>query len=365
MIRHHLYNQPDLMTPAHGDDANFMQRWNHIRDGTDRQMLLVHLSLLATTVIWGLNFVAMKYLIGQVGALHVVLIRVYFAAIVFAGFLLLWRSEIPRFPLRVWGVICFLGVMGSVVNQLLVTFGTSYLSAAVASMIATSTPIFMAILSKIMLSEPLTVRKMTGIGVAFIGFMIVLLYGSGTAEFSVSNSVGVFLTAMAPLSWSLSTIVSRPVMLQYPPKVITGISMIIGGIALLPALVSQRSIFGEIAAFDVTSWAAAFVLSVLAMVVAYTFWYQGLRRLQPTQIAIYVYLVPVFGVIFAWMLLGETITIFLLLGGMTILSGVIITNSDQRPPAVEPGVVRQSEEQSPYTPASSTALTRKGQLPGE
>ena len=73
---------------------------------------------------------------------------------------------------------------------------------------------------------------------------------------------------------------------------------------------------------------------VLAIFVGYILWYRGLRRLQPSQVAVYVYLVPFFGVLSAWLLLDETITGWLLLGGATILTGVIVTNSGRRPAAV-------------------------------
>src|SRR3712207_7953004 len=46
----------------------------------------------------------------------------------------------------------------------------------------------------------------------------------------------------------------------------------------------------------------------LAMAVSYLIWYRGLRVLQPTQVAVYTYLVPVFGVLFAALLLGESLT---------------------------------------------------------
>ena len=81
---------------------------------------------------------------------------------------------------------------------------------------------------------------------------------------------------------------------------------------------------------SVRGWSAALFASLLAFVVSYVLWYRGLRVLTPSQTAVYIYLVPVFGLLTAWLVLGETITIFLLLGGATILSGVILTNSARK-----------------------------------
>ena len=288
------------------------------------------LALLATAAIWGMNFVGMKHLINEVGATKVLLLRVYFAAIVFALILALRRHLIPRFSREEWRLLLLVGLFGVITNQLFVTLGTSYLSAAVASMIATSTPVFMAILSRVVLGEQLGPRKLGGISLAFSGFIIVLLYGSGEAEFSVTNALGVLITALAPLSWTISTLLSTRLMMRHDPTIITGITTVAAGVALLPILATQMSLLRDMRDFGATEWLAVFVTSVLSVVVAYTVWYRALRNLEPTQIAVYVYLVPFFGVIFAWVLLDEPITRFVVLGGTTILSGVALTNSARR-----------------------------------
>ncbi len=298
------------------------------------QNLGANVALFAIAGIWGMNFVAMKYLIGEVGALKVVLLRVFFAALLFGLILAIRRSMIPRFNREEWRLLILVGFFGVITNQLFVSYGTSYLSAAVASMIATSTPVFMAILSRFILKERLTTRKIAGITLAFAGFLIVLLFGSSDAEFSVTNAIGVFITMLAPLSWTISTLLSTRLMLRHDPTVITGLSTVIAGAAMLPVLATQTSVLGDMLEFSLVDWSAVFVTSILSIVVAYTVWYRALRKLEPTQIAVFVYLVPFFGIIFAWLLLGETITLFVILGGATILGGVIVTNSSRRPTAL-------------------------------
>lgn len=315
------------------------------------QNLGSNLALLGVAAIWGMNFVGMKHLINDVGPIKVLLLRVYFAAIVFALVLVFRRRLIPRFTRNEWKLLLLVGFFGVITNQLFVSLGTSYLSAAVASMIATSTPVFMAILSRVLLGEQLGPRKIGGISLAFSGFVIVLLFGSGQAEFSVDNALGVLITALAPLSWTISTLVSTRLMMRHDPTIITGISTVTAGIALLPILITQMSLFSDMQSFGATEWLAVFVTSVLSIVVAYTVWYRALRQLEPTQIAVYVYLVPFFGVIFAWILLDEPVTRFVVLGGTAILSGVALTNSARRSPAVavpvdalEPPVAPESDE---------------------
>jgi O-acetylserine/cysteine efflux transporter len=95
---------------------------------------------------------------------------------------------------------------------------------------------------------------------------------------------------------------------------------------------------------DGRGWLAAIFTTLISFVLAYLLWYRGLRVLTPSQTAVYIYLVPVFGLLAAWLVLGERPTLFLLLGGATILAGVILTNSAPRR----------------TTPHSSPALGRMG-----
>ena len=57
-----------------------------------------------------------------------------------------------------------------------------------------------------------------------------------------------------------------------------------------------------------------------------------MRVLTASQTAVYIYLVPVFGILCAWLLLDEQITGYLLLGGAVILAGVALTNSGRSAP---------------------------------
>jgi drug/metabolite transporter (DMT)-like permease len=298
-----------------------------------RYPVLIHLSLLITAVIWGATFVAVKYVVDQVGPQSVILLRVGLSSACFVVLLgVTWRT-IPRMPASVWRYLVLIAVCGSVVNNVAIAWGQSYLAAALASLIVTSNPIFTTIISRILLGESLTRRKLSGIAIAFSGFLIVLLYGSSDASFTVDNAIGVLILVCAPLGWATYTVLSKPLLREYEPHVIAGLTTILGAVMLSPLLLFNPDIFREAAGFSARSWLATITMSVLAIFIAYILWYRGLRRLEPTQVAVYVYLVPFFGVLFAWLLLGETITRYLLLGGATILTGVIVTNSGRRPPA--------------------------------
>lgn len=295
-------------------------------------ILVIHLALLLVAVSWGSNFVSIKYLLRSMGPIDVLLVRLVLASLFFGLLLLLLPGPLPRFAPADRPKVLLMALLGITLNTGAIAFGTRLIPAAVGSLIVTGNPVFTAIISRVVAGEPLTRRKLTGIGIAFAGFLIVLLYGGPEARFSVQNALGVLITLIGPVVWAFYTVLSKPLLARYDPTRFAGVLTVLGTIPLLPLLLLNPGLVGQVAHFQPTQWLAASAMSVFALVFAYVVWYQGLRVLTPTQVAVYVYLVPVFGALGAWLLLGERITVYLILGGLTILLGVIVTNSARHRP---------------------------------
>ncbi len=280
--------------------------------------------------MWGSNFISMKYLLRSIDPVELLLLRLMLGSMIFGAVLLASSRTLPRFTRGEWAQLLLIGTLGISINISAVAFGTRMIPAGVASLIVTSNPVFTALLSRLVLAEPLTRQKIFGILVAFAGFLIVLFWGGPDATFDLHNMLGVLITLFGPSAWALYTILSKPYLKRCPPTQFAGIVTIIGALPAMPLLLYDHKIFGDVTRFGPSQWLATLVTTGLALVLAYTLWYRGLRVLQPTQVAIYIYMVPVFGVFGSWLLLGERITIFLLVGGLTILAGVILTNRGRR-----------------------------------
>lgn len=297
-----------------------------------RALVLVHLSLLLVAVSWGSNFVSIKYLLRSMGSADVLLLRLIAASLCFAAFLVVSGRGFPRVAPADRRTVLLMAVLGITINTTSVAFGARLIPAAVGTLVASGNPIFTVIVSRVFAGEPLTRRKLSGIVLAVVGFTVVLLFGGPEAHFSARNALGILITLGGPIAWAFYTVLSKPLLTRYDPTQFAGMITILGTIPLLPLLLFNHRLPAEVAAFGPSQWLATTTMAVFALVVGYTFWYRGLRVLTPTQIAVYVYLVPVFGALGAWLILGERITVYLLVGGLTILLGVIVTNTGRRGP---------------------------------
>jgi drug/metabolite transporter (DMT)-like permease len=75
------------------------------------------------------------------------------------------------------------------------------------------------------------------------------------------------------------------------------------------------------------AWGSITYSGLFALVIAYLFWYHGVRVLGPTRTAMYSNLQPVFALAVAWLVLGESITPWQIAGAISIISGLLLTRS--------------------------------------
>jgi drug/metabolite transporter (DMT)-like permease len=301
------------------------------RRPTTRELVVVHLGLLLVAMIWGGNFTAMKHLLDALRPVDIAVIRSVGAALFYGLFLL--ATGKPRIPMapRDLHKMVLLGVLGVSVLSMGMTFGLTQLNPGLASLLVTSNPIFTAIISRILLGERLTQRKVAGICIAFAGFLLVLQFGAtGGARLESGQIRSALILLCAPLAWAFYTVLSKPLLASYPPKYVASYTTMAGGAVFLPFLVLDASMRGRIGGLDAVDWVAVVYISLIAIVVAYLLWYWGLRTLTASQTSVYIYLVPVFGVLASWIVLGAAPALFALVGGTVIVFGVVITNTGGR-----------------------------------
>lgn len=293
-----------------------------------RLLLTVHLPLLLTTIFWGTNFVVLRRLLSVLTVPDTIVVRGIVASLCYGlSLLVLGRSKVPILRSD-WPRILVIAICGGVVTPITTVLSQRFISASVASLLSTTNPLWTAFFAWIVLGTILSRRRVLGIGVAFIGFLVILFLGGPSVSFSISNMLGVFIFTLSPLTWGLYSVLAKPLLARYPSVQLVAVTTIIGSTLLLPLLATGTP--GRVARLSLGDWLAIFWVAVIALWLAYIFWFHGLHALQPAQVAVYIYLVPCFGVLAARTFLNEPITSFVLLGGITILAGVIITNSPSR-----------------------------------
>jgi drug/metabolite transporter (DMT)-like permease len=284
-----------------------------------------YFALVVTTILWGNSFIAIKHAVQFLTPMELTILRFIPAAVAFAALLLPTRRASFWAMVRKDGLILiFLGLTGFVGYNIALMTGEQRIAAGTASLIVPSlNPVLIFILSIIFLKERPTVKKVTGLILASIGLYIIVRYASGE-RIVLSYLLYVLVTLLAPLCFATYTILGKPLVARYPPLQVTGGATIAAVIPLL--FLINGELMAKLPTLPATVWLSIAFLSFLCTVFAFVVWLWALQQMEASRVGSFTYLVPLFGVSFSQVILGESITLALIIGGAMLLGGVYIIN---------------------------------------
>jgi len=282
-----------------------------------------HLSdflLLCVSAIWGLNLVAVKFLLGDLSPVNVILIRFITGSVLL--FLLLFFLEDVKVPPRDIWRLTLLGAVGIALYQFLFTFALKYTSAVNVGILINMSPIYGGFLSSLLGYEKFVKKRLIAIATGFTGVYILMTKGDW-ASFMGGDVAGNVLALLASLSWALYTILSKPLLEKHSPLKVTAYSMAAGSI-LLGFFVPSFFDWGELARLSLIGWLIVIFSIIFSIVIAFFLWYRGVARIGVSRTMIYQYCVPAFGAIAAYFVLSETLHFSQLIGGSIIFLSVYL-----------------------------------------
>ncbi|WIX32594.1 DMT family transporter [Salinicola sp. JS01] len=213
--------------------------------------------------------------------------------------------------------------LGFVAEFAFVAWGLDYSLASHMSVFLYTAPIFAALgLHLLVPGEQLTRRQWLGVGIAFGGMVLAL---APAAELAHTADIlrGDLLGLLAGLAWAATTLVIRRSSLsEVPPEQTLCYQLVVAGLLLLPASALLGDL-GEIRLSGVAVFSLAFQTLVISCA-ALLLWFALLRRYFASQLGIFSFLSPIFGVLFGALLLDEPLTANFLAGGAALLIGLLV-----------------------------------------
>ena len=290
-------------------------------------LAVTDLLLLCMALIWGVNYAVVKFGAAQVPPLVFNSARVVLASVVLVGIVTLGAQSWPRG--RTLLVLLALGVLGNGLYQFLFIEGIARTRAGDAALILAAAPAFMAIIGRLRGTEHTGASGVAGIALSLAGIGLVVFGDTNGGARAVSLN-GDLLLLVACLCWSVYSVLLRPYTERVDGVTLSAVTMVGGAIPLvLVSLPSLRTTHWD--AIGVGGWAAVAYSGLFALVIAYLFWYRGIRTLGPTRSAMYANLQPIIALGVAWATLHETPHLMQLLGAVCILGGLLLTRLQSAP----------------------------------
>jgi drug/metabolite transporter (DMT)-like permease len=289
----------------------------------ERSFGLTDVLLFTMAVIWGINFVVVKYATHIFNPVAFTGLRVGTAAL-FLGGVVVARGGVSLPRADVFRLL-LLGVLGNGLYQLFFVHGVARTRAGNAALIVGAAPAFIALVARARGLERVKRMTLVGIALSVLGVALVII-GSATSSRGDATVLGSVLVFLGVVCWTWYTILLQPYTTRVDVIQLSAVTMVGGAIPLLiassPALIATDwSLVGA------GGWLALLYSSAISMGIAYFFWYRGLRVLGPTRTAVYANLQPIVALLVAWAFLGEIPTIFQGVGAVTIVAGVFLTRA--------------------------------------
>jgi drug/metabolite transporter (DMT)-like permease len=211
------------------------------------------------------------------------------------------------------------GVFGISFYNLALNYGEVSVSAGVASLLISSAPIWIALMSTVMLNERLTLWGWGGVFISFIGVAMIAAGEGGGFHFSPRA----LLLAAAALSSAIYIVMQKQLLEIYNALEVTTYSIWFGTLLLLPF---GAGLISKIHTAPASSTLAIVYLGIFPAAIAFTSWAYAISHGPVNRISSFLYLVPVLAIGIAWVWLGEVPRMMSLLGGVVALGGVVIVN---------------------------------------
>jgi drug/metabolite transporter (DMT)-like permease len=298
-------------------------------DNQDSQKdnLAPHIALFAVQVMFGSSAILGKYALTAFPPVTIVGFRVAGAAIAFSilqNFRGGLRLEQPAHYLYFALFACF----GVIFNQLLFFKGLSLTTATNTSLLAVMIPVFTILVSVLIGNDKLTRLKIAGTVLA--GGGVVYLIDPQNASFSSATTQGDVLVILNSMSYATYIAVSKRLITHYGALKSIAWLFLFASIVNVPAgLISLSSV--DVLQINLGAWLALGGVVLFSTILAYYWNAWALARVEPSVVAVYIYLQPLIGTCLAIFILGEAWKPRIFLAMLLIFTGVfLVTRKRQR-----------------------------------
>jgi drug/metabolite transporter (DMT)-like permease len=264
--------------------------------------------------IWGASFLFQRVSAPEFGALPLGELRLALGALVLAPFL--WRDR-AAFPLRIWPRIALVGAINSAIPFALFAWAAQRAPAGVIAISNSMAVLFTALVAFLFFGERIGPRQGVALVAGFAG--VVVLAGAKTAGLSLGWAVAAGTSAA--FLYGIGVNLIRHWLAGLPPIALAAGTLSAAALVLAPFAIAAWPSGSQ----SGIAWAAAIALGVVCSGIAYALYYRLIQRIGGARAVTVTYLVPLFAVAWAWMLLAEVPTLAMLAAGALILGSVALS----------------------------------------
>jgi drug/metabolite transporter (DMT)-like permease len=297
------------------------------------------LLLVLINLVWAGQPTAIKYIEDQLGPFSIAFLPFFFITPLLVP-LLWWKSKAdpprPRPTATDWMHFAVAGVGGQLVLQLGMTWGTVLSDASSLAILYLMIPVITAVLASLLLNERVTTLRIACLVIGLVGVLLMSTKDLSKGTLLQSKfALGNLLILVGCVGASFYNVYCKGLMRKFHERDILIYSYITATPACLPFLLwKEPACFRNLAHLDARGWIAFAFLALLVYGISMLLFFRILQFLPVTVALASTYMIPVFGVVIAMLLLGERLDTLTVVGATVVLvATVLLMNFDIAPAA--------------------------------
>jgi drug/metabolite transporter (DMT)-like permease len=298
------------------------------------------LTLMALGLMWGTSYVFIKLGVQTLPTFTLIAARLGIGLALLATVVAFAGERLPR-DLRIYGHLVVMSVINIVLPFALITTAERSVDSALAAVLNGAVPLFVIVLAALFLhDEPLTVNRLVGLGVGYLGVIVLVSRSLGAGGSTLNGELALLLSTAA---YGAGAVYARRNVRGLRPMIPALFQV---GFAFL--IVTTLALLTE-QPWNV-SWSpnaiiAVVWLGILGSGFAYLANFRLLARIGATRTSLVAYLLPIVGIVSGALMFGEVVDVRIVIGTILIIAGVALVNSrfgqrrlfGRTPPTTEPG----------------------------
>lgn len=286
-----------------------------------------YILLIIATLLWGGNFVIGRAVTTDIQPITLAFFRWCTAFLVFLPISYKYIRKEWHLIKENFHIVIIMALTGVAAFNTLVYIGVHYTTSINASLMNSSTPIIIYILSFIFLKERLSKQQVIGTIFSISGVLFILSGGDIKTILSFQFNKGDLIVLIAVSCWAVYSLLVKQYASKLPSYSTFLVTIALGILMLLPFTLWEMTTSNTSTDWNVSTVSAILYVGVLASIVAFLSWNKGVIALGANQASIFLNFIPLFATLFAVIFIGETLHFAQILGGIAVIFGTIIANS--------------------------------------
>jgi drug/metabolite transporter (DMT)-like permease len=290
--------------------------------------MTIYLKLLFAMLVWGGTFTSARLLGNELDPAVSAFLRFLLASSFMLALLYFKEGKLPRITRKQFIPLLGMGITGIAMYNLLFFYGLVHTEAGRGSLITATNPLLTALGAAFIFKERFTFIRVFGFLLCISGAILIITKGDVSSLLKDGIGTGELAFIGCAFSWATYTLIGRFMSDKLSSLATITYASCIGTVILFFAALNADLVTAT-KTLTMSSGLNLLYLSILATVIGFVWFQDGVKVLGAAKAAVFIYFMPVSAVFWAWLILDEKFTLVLAVGAALVISGIYLVNKKE------------------------------------